>query len=135
MNQFEYCDRVNGLPWVNRAEGPNAYDCWGLVLDSFRQVDNLELPQISGYADHNVSTEDAADGAQNMRCFKPCKPQDGAIMALFNTKGQITHVGRCLAGRVLHATSGLGVVWETYPAITKRYGKLVQYFQFLPDRA
>lgn len=134
MDQFEFCERVNGSPWVTRSEGPDSFDCWGLVLYSFRAVDGVELPQIKGYADPHMSTEEAAGDNHTLPCFSRCKPQDGAIMVLFNTKGQITHVGRCLAGRVLHATSALGVVWETYGAITKRYGSMVQYFKYSPDR-
>lgn len=133
MQPQEFCEKSIGLPWVNRAEDINtALDCFGLVLESFRHVDGIELPQVPGYADPNVSTEDAARGSDKLACYTPCKPQDGAIMALFNTRGDITHVGRCLCGRVLHATSTLGVRWDTYRAINQKYGKLVRYFNYTP---
>ena len=129
MTESDFCNKTNGKPWINRAEGPNAYDCWGLVLASFREVDGIELPQVSGYVDENCSTEEAAKGADKLACYQPSQPCNRAIMAIFNTKGEITHVGRCLAGRVLHATSTLGVRWDTYRAITKKYPD-ARYFMY-----
>lgn len=134
MTESEFCEMAIGKPWINRAEGPDAYDCWGLVLDSFRQVDGLELPQIEGYADQNCSTEDAARGAETMRCFVPCRPKNLAIMAVFNNNGDITHVGRCLSGRVLHATSALGIRHDTYRAIINRY-PTVRFYTYEPNNS
>lgn len=132
MSPYDFCEKAIGLPWENRAEEiDRAVDCFGLVLESYRHIDGIELPQVPGYANPDTSTEDAARGCNQLACYQPSQPCDGAIMALFNTKGDITHVGRCLCGRVLHATSALGVRWDTYGAITQRYGSLVRYFKYV----
>lgn len=128
MTPEDFCNNANGKPWVNRAEGPDSYDCWGLVVSSFREIDGKELPNVPGYADKNCSTADAAKQI-DMRKFRPCQPRNGAIMAVFDNKGNLEHVGRCLCGRVLHATSGLGVRWDTYQAINRR-NKNVRYFKY-----
>ena len=128
MTPEEFCNHANGKPWVNRAEGPNAYDCWGLVLASFRQVDGVELPCVAGYADKECSTTEAAS-AVDMTRFTPCQPSNDAIMAIFDNRGGLMHVGRCLSGRVLHATETLGVRWDSYATINGR-NKNVRYFKY-----
>lgn len=124
----EFCNKSNGKPWVNRAEGDEAYDCWGLVLASFREIDGTELPVATGYSDKNCSTEDAAKTI-DMGRFVPCQPRDGAIMAVFDSKENLTHVGRCLCGRVLHSTIRLGVRWDSYQSINNSHGN-IRFFKY-----
>jgi hypothetical protein len=131
MTAEEFCEHVIGKPWINRAEGPNAYDCWGLVLASFREIDGIELPQVPGYADSGCSTEIAAKQV-NMNDFPRSQPCDGAIMAVFNTKMEIIHIGRCLCGRVIHATSALGVRSDSYKCIINKYPR-VGFFRYAPN--
>lgn len=128
ITDVEFCNKANGKPWVNRAEGPVAYDCWGLVLASFREIDGIELPQVAGYADKECSTGEALT-SDYMGLFSPCQPVNGAVMAIFDNKGNLEHVGRILCGRVLHATHGLGVTHYTYQNINERY-RNVRYFKF-----
>lgn len=121
MTPEEFCTLVNGKPWVNRAEGPDAYDCFGVVLDSFRKVDGVELPQISGYADKNCPTEEAAKEAQESGLFPECRPKNGAIVAIYDKRGNINHVGRVMCGKILHATSALGVRHDKIKTFLRQY--------------
>lgn len=131
MTEIDYCSMVIGKPWVNRAEGPNAFDCWGLVLDSFRKVDGVELPVISGYingADTNKAVSDS-----DMQHFKPTTPVNGAIALYYDFYG-LAHVGRILFGRVLHATKGLGVRWEAIDSLARNSKFIkVEYYKYDPD--
>jgi cell wall-associated NlpC family hydrolase len=124
----QFCEEANGKPWVNRAEGNGSYDCWGLVLDSFRKIDGIELPKLTGYGDKKCSTSDAAK-QMDMSRFTPSQPTNGAIMGIFKNNGELQHVGRVLCGRVLHATKGLGVRWDTYQSINSRNNN-VRYFKY-----
>ncbi len=124
----EFCEKTNGKKWENRAEGPLTFDCWGLVLASFREVDGIELPQVEGYADTECKTGDALTN-DYMSKFTESQPCDGAIMAIFDNRANLVHVGRCLCGRVLHATDGMGVRWDTYQSINSR-NKNVRYFKY-----
>ena len=133
MTELEFCEHANGKPWVNRAEGPNQYDCWGLVLASFREVNNIELPQIAGYADQDCATTDAAKGAQDLDCYQECRPKNGAIAAVFDRKGRIEHVGRVLCNRVLHATSALGVRHDTIRAFTRNH-PTARFYEYAINR-
>lgn len=131
MTPENYINSVIGKPWVNRAEGPDAFDCWGIVIDSFRKVDGIELPQISGYVDINCETSEAAQQAIDSKNYIKCQPSDGAIMAaFFNDK--LVHVGRCLCGRVLHSTEGIGVRADKYSVIT-RVNQRVEYYKYVDN--
>lgn len=129
MTAQEFCNSAMGKPWVNRAEGPNSYDCFGLVLDSFRQIEHVELPQINGYTDKQCDTESAANEAIETGLFPMCRPKEGAIVAVCNSKGQITHVGRVLCGRILHTTRRLGVRHESIKAFVRNYNN-VRFHEF-----
>lgn len=133
ITQEEFCNKTNGKPWVNRAEGESAYDCWGLVVASFREVDGVELPQISGYEDKECTTEDVGDEAARLGCFLPSQARDGAIMVVYNNHDKITHVGRCLCGRVLHSTQSMGVRWDHYQSINNQF-KNVRFVKYAINR-
>ena len=123
----DYVNDNVGKPWVNRAEGPDTFDCWGVVIDSFRKIDGIELPQINGYNDTECKTDIAAQEALNTKTYVKCEAQDGAIMtAFFNDK--LVHVGRCLCGGVLHSTDGIGVRFDKYRLISK-INQRVEYYK------
>lgn len=128
MKPEEFIEKMIGKPWSNRGESFSAVDCWGLCILSFREVDGIELPQVAGYADKDCSTGSALT-PEYMSKFSESQPTNGAVMAIFNRKGKLEHVGRCLCGRVLHATKGLGVRWDTYQSLNARNSN-VRYFKF-----
>ena len=128
MNAIDYINSTVGKPWVNRAEGPDSFDCWGIVIDSFRRIDDIELPQIDGYIDKECNTGDAAQEALDSKNYIKCQPTDGAIMAAF-FDDKLVHVGRCLAGGVLHATEGIGVRFDKYKLIAA-VNQRVEYYRY-----
>lgn len=97
----EFADKVIGKPWRNRATGPNSYDCWGLVIASFRDIDGVELPEINGYIDEGCDTNTAAEEGLNQ--YELSSGVDGDIVCMYNVNNQFVHVGRILFGMVLHA--------------------------------
>lgn len=131
MNQEEYINATIGKPWVNRAEGPNEFDCWGIVIDSFKKIDNLELPQLEGYVNKECETSIAAQEAINSKRYIKCQPTDGVIMAAF-FDGRLVHVGRCLGGGVLHSTEGLGVRFDKYRLVTALHQQ-VEYYKYVDN--
>ena len=127
----DYINRAIGKPWVNRAEGPEEFDCWGIVIDSFLKIDGLVLPQIEGYKDKGCQTSKAAQQAFDSKSYIKCQPTDGAIMtAFFGDK--LVHVGRCLCGGVLHATEGIGVRFDKYRVITS-VNQRVEYYKYVDN--
>ena len=130
MTESEFCNKAIGVPWVNRGESlETGADCWGLVIESFRLIDGVTLPILSGYLDADCSTGEAAKEAEKTGLFLPSQARNGSIMCVFNTKGLITHVGRCLAGRVLHSTERMGVRWDTYRTVNTQF-KNVRFYRY-----
>ena len=131
MTINEYINATVGSPWVNRAEGPDAFDCWGLVIDSFRRIDGVEIPQIDGYTDGSCNIGDEAAKQIAGGSWSKATPCDGAVMIIYE-HSRIAHVGRCLGGGVLHAfgKNGEGAVkWDTYKALNRR-NKNIEYFKY-----
>lgn len=129
MNPEDYVNTAIGKPWVNRAEGPESFDCWGIVIDSFRKIEGIELPQLEGYTDKNCETSLAAKEALNSNKYAKCQPTNGAIMAAF-FDDKLVHVGRCLCGGVLHATEGIGVRFDKYRLIAA-INQRVEYYSYV----
>ncbi len=118
---IEFIEKAIGAPWVNRADSNGEYDCWGLITASFLEVDGVELPAVDGYKSKECTIGKAAIKMLRTGSFKKAQASDGAIMTVTNNKGLITHVGRCMHGRVLHSTERMGVRWETYSAINSQF--------------
>lgn len=124
----EFINKYIGVPWVNRGESTKGIDCWGLVLASYREIEGIELPQISGYSNEECPTAQAVT-KKDLSQFSEAQPANGAIMCIFDDNDQMIHVGRCLLGRVLHASAGLGVKWSTYSALNKIH-KNMRYYKY-----
>ena len=133
MTASEFIDSTLGKPWVNRGEGPSNYDCWGLVLASFRKIDGVELPSVCGYAE-NASTNEAAGNAISSGAFPVYPCQDGDIACYYDSNNEFVHVGRVLLGGVLHSRqnghSGTGgVTWDKIALLERHFHK-VEYRRY-----
>ena len=110
--RFEWADLL-GKPFKLGARGPDAFDCYGLVMELGRRA-GVELP------DH-ASPELIAQVPEQIetckRIWTPCKEGPGAVVT-FRTGRFVGHVGMVLPfGRFLHSwkTCG-GVVREELDA-------------------
>lgn len=124
-----------GKPWVSRACGPSSYDCWGLVIDSFRQIDGIELPEIAKYLDINGDNIEAGSYGISNYTSELSSGQDGDIMIMYNSLGDFEHVGRVLGGKVLHAWgqggNGTGQVkWDRISLLKRMYKNNVEFRRY-----
>ena len=129
MTPEDYINMVVGKPWKNRAEGPDEFDCWGIVIDSFRKIEGIEVPQVAGYANAECTTNQAALEEIKTGQWSPSQPSNGAIMVA-KEGDKITHVGRVLGGGVLHALgkNNLGSVkWSPFRTINKIFTQVGYY--------
>ena len=131
MNADEFVNFSVGKPWKNRAEGPEMFDCWGLVIDSFRKIDDLNIPEIQGYSDGTCSIGGSTSEQVDFGPWIESKPQEGSVMVVYE-KGNAIHVGRVLCGGVLHAfgKNGQGSVkWNSFRAINSIF-RQVKYYAY-----
>lgn len=103
-----YLDLI-GRPFVRGARGPEAYDCYGLILEMNRR-EGLELPDF-----HSPDTvRDVADivSREIGRWTITGKHEPGATF-LFRIEGVGAHVGYHLGGgNFIHADEQSGVMVE-----------------------
>jgi cell wall-associated NlpC family hydrolase len=110
-----------GRPFASGARGPDAYDCWGLVLEVRRRL-GMALPPdfASGALD---------EAALRALCLAPAWPAawtrlDAPRMGCVVIVCAVGHAGIHLAGRVLHARRRYGVVASSIGQWTACFGAL-----------
>lgn len=106
-------DKYIGLPFVSGARGPDAYDCWGLILAVYAEVYGIQLP------DYDIGAEALRDitrqintemGSGKWTATNPDECPSVAVMALHpDHPGLVNHCGVNVGGRVLHTTFAVGV--------------------------
>ena len=96
MNAIAWINDVVGKPWEDRADGPDSYDCWGLVIDSFSRVDGDPLNEVDGYAS-GAPIEVAGASEELSGDWEECEAEHGAVFCVYNNEGSMVHVGRILA--------------------------------------
>lgn len=136
MTNIDWINAVVGKPWVDRASGPDSFDCWGLVVDSFRRIDGVELPDVTGYEDGQPIEAIGSPVRDNYGWPEWDNPQDGAVFCIFLSNGDMVHVGRVLnvhkAG--LHAIHAAGkdgkgqVAAEPIRALLTRYAGRIKFY-------
>jgi cell wall-associated NlpC family hydrolase len=105
-----------GLPWVSGQDGPDAFDCWGLVRYVQKQHYGRDLSAIHVDADDVRAVVNAFNGNdERNRWHAVDAPTDGDCLLLSQSK-EPTHVGVWLdvdGGGLLHAVKGTGVVFSS----------------------
>ena len=96
-----------GKPYVYGAEGPNAFDCSGLVQYVFKQL-GRSLPRTA-QAQYNVSTKVPQSGKQ---------PGD---LIFYGTENNITHVGIYAGNGYMWAAPQTGGVVSLRPIYSSTY--------------
>ena len=95
-----------GKPFKYGARGPHEYDCWGLVMECYRRVHGVELPDLA--SPEEAAVQHALGAAMQMQpCWKRLEQAlAGSIVAL-RVGRYVCHTGFSLGdGRMLHT-------WET----------------------
>ena len=135
MTNIDWINSVTGKPWVDRADGPNSFDCWGLVVDSFRRIDGVELPDVTGYDSGEPIEVIGSPVRDDYGWPEIDKPTDGAVFCVFLSNGDMVHVGRVLiADGILYAVHAAGkngkgqVTPEPMRTVAERYVDRIKYY-------
>lgn len=104
-----YSDLI-GKPFGRMGRGPDAYDCWGLVMEMLRR-DGIQ-PKDYGWADEAVARQAMMQGAIQTHWERLNGPSPGAV-ALFRIGRFCSHVGYIIEGnKFIHAWEKTGVTTE-----------------------
>jgi cell wall-associated NlpC family hydrolase len=116
-----------GRPYRFGARGPDAFDCWGAVLEVRRR---LGLPTPPDFATRILTPEHARELFHEARPsgWVETSASHGAI-AYAPAK---SHAGVQFAGRIVHAVRGPGVVAWTLGHWLAEFGEL-EFYQWRPS--
>lgn len=127
-----------GKPWVVASDGPDAYDCWGLVVEIHRRFYGRTL-EIIPVEENNlkalIRTIDAHPERQRWETVN--KPKEGDIALMRQSRHPI-HVGIWLdvdGGGILHCIQGAGVVFQNLLSLSSTGWKIENYYRYIGDHA
>lgn len=127
-----------GKPWVVASDGPDAYDCWGLVVEIHRRLHGRTL-EIIPVEENNlkalIRTIDAHPERKRWEIVH--KPQEGDIALMRQSRHPI-HVGVWLdvdGGGILHCIQGAGVVFQNLLSLGSTGWKIDNYYRYIGDHA
>ena len=134
MISIESLSHLIGKPWVSGADGPDAFDCWGLVKYIYRENLKIELPEFVG-----ISRKSLLDISRNINeeivnswqeIFEPVHLCGISMASNFRPY----HVGLWIddgnSSGVLHAHNGQGVMFQSLQSIKNSGMKNVAFFKF-----
>lgn len=106
----EYINKMVGVPWVLGGNCPiddNGLDCWGTVTHSFKELDNIDLPNIENRQPKHM---DETGGIQldSGKYTKLSLPENGCIFLCYKNNA-LVHVGRVLANKAYHCNGNIGI--------------------------
>ena len=101
-----------GRPYRRGAYGPDAFDCWGLVIEVARRMGRTLPPYWTAAALDREQQRALMSGEAQARTEQIPGPEEGAL-AFCLRRG---HIGVVLNGRVVHAARGCGVVSSSIAA-------------------
>lgn len=133
MKVNEYLDSVIGKPWVDRARGPDAFDCMGIFIDFHEKIYN-RIIYIPGYATGEVDVAQGFKQQTEEGIFIPVdEPADGILFTAFvdNTP---THLGLVIGNMCLHALGNEkhgGQVRYQRLMVLKRYYDRFEYLKYV----
>lgn len=113
-----------GLPYRAGADGPDAFDCWGLVRHVFRHRFGIEFPPVI-VGDDGADNVKAIKQSARVSGMRPLPagtpPAEGDIVIMRSRVRLHCGVALELAGRVcvLHAAHECGVVRQNWRDATE----------------
>ena len=97
-----------GKPFEPRGEGPEAYDCYGLLRECWRRWHGVELPNVPYAPEIALSAHRAAREAlvaEGVRQWRKTEIAAGAAL-LLSAAGWGAHIGFALSlDRMIHAAT------------------------------
>jgi cell wall-associated NlpC family hydrolase len=119
-----------GKPWVCGSQGPQTFDCWGLLKTVYRESFGIELdPLEARRADQVADCVRVAAGIVESPDWTETKePREGDAVAL-SRRSAIHHVGIYLKGRrVLHAVSSNGVIVQSIHSLKLNGFSIIKFY-------
>lgn len=126
-----FANKFIDLPWVQGARGPDAFDCWGLLIWLYRERHGVELPDVPG-ADLKTFWRLINREIQAPTVWQRVAiPREGYAVAMGGTE-MFHHVGYYIeadGGMVLHAANMKNIVAQSIRGIKASGMQRIQFFR------
>jgi len=121
-----------GAPWVEGAEGPDAYDCYGLLRTVMQTHYGIEMPVVELDRGNVLAVVRAIRRHEENANWEPlAKPEDGCLVKMFRA-GDPDHVGIWIdadGGGVLHCNQVDGVAFHGAIDLPMLGWRNIQYYR------
>lgn len=121
-----------GRPWVKKAQGPDNFDCWGLLRYVQKHHFNTEVPIISVDADDLRAVINAFESHPEKKQWHLVKQPAEGDGVLMRQGRRDSHVGVWLdvdGGGVLHCVQGIGVVFSDSYSLKMNGWNNIEYYR------
>lgn len=105
-----------GIPYIHLGRNKEGLDCWGLIVDIFKEKTNIEIFDLVNFVKYEKmwsynGKEDYVDKYKDELWIKIDKPKFFDVVFFKNYKGITNHAGLYLSkNRFLHCAEKVGVV-------------------------
>lgn len=117
MSAGLHSDDLIGRPWRLGGRGPDAFDCWGLVLVLAERSGRAVPPDWCSRDMSRAQQRALMVDESRARTVRLAEPLEGAIAY----SERAAHAGFVLHGRVIHAMRGAGVVAWSFGLWTQAF--------------
>lgn len=130
MTEQEWVNEVSGKPWSNRSDGPDSYDCWGLVVDFYRRVLGVDVEDIAGYVNGKTGiNEGFSERGSGWRAS-----EFGYVAVCFDGENA-NHVGVRVGNRVVHAFGGVNREGQVFNHTLSQFARIyrgnIKFFDYV----
>lgn len=119
-----------GLSWVSGARGPDAYDCWGLLVKVYQERLQISLREHNAdFSKVSICDREIAD--ESAEWERLCIPEDMCAVALSKSVKFLHHVGIYLdidGGLIMHSHETSGVVIQSVQELRNQGWKRFEYY-------
>ena len=118
-----------GAGWRNGAQGPNDYDCYGLVRAVYATELGIDLPTIPVDARAPLAVRHAMSDHPEYAQWNEVTDFRDFDVALMSCARHPHHVGLFAEGRMLHAVEGAGVVRQSLSSLASHRWHIVRLYR------
>jgi len=131
MLKHEFLERVEGMPWHNRACSFKGADCWGLIVLYYRNVLGVELHDVPGY---EAESDFATCFFNEILFWKRVDIFSENDMFVAYYGAQPVHVGLVIDGRALHSRGENGHVRSDHIRTIQKLFTKVEFYSYADYR-
>jgi len=135
--EIHWANQYIGLPWSEGAEGPDAFDCYGLFRVVQRNYFGIDMPPFGEVNRENLLSVIRAirRNPENRLWEKIGAPEEGCLVKMAKADTP-DHLGIWIdvdGGGVLHSTRAHGVCFDDLLNLTTMGWRGITYYRRVPS--